>query len=740
MARKIAVEIVGDSRQLERAFQRSGKSAKQFNQQIGRLSRGGIAASGLFRGMGQSIAFASGTFLGGAGLVAGMKSAVEAASDLNEQVSKTNVVFGESAGQIEAWSKTTAQAMGLSQRQALATASSFGALFKPIGLVGPKAAEQAKALTQLGGDLASFYNTSVQDALDAVRSGIVGESEPLRRYGVLLSETRVRQEAMAETGRTNAKALTNQEKAAARVALIFKDTALAQGDFARTSGGLANQLRQAQANIEDLRVAIGRVLVPEVTKAVNVFNEWISQSQNQAQVIDTVKQAASAFKGIVGGLRTALEGLNTITGSTKDTVRLLFTSLVAFKTAKLASTLASIATNVGLIGTNAEKSTGKLGVLRRTLGTLALVEVIAHKDEIERFFDKQLHYHVKPLGSYVKEAAQWMGIFADNSQRAAAATLSIKETIGKVSEGALRTGELGGGARAGAEGFPAGPAPRRGPTGAQRYQWWTARIQRMITRAQYKGLQDQLAMWKRVADLIRKRIAVTKDITRKLNLEDQLLEAVFQQKQIRADIAAKAVDAARERAEKRREALEKAARRREARLFGILGFGPAGEELVPSAAALRRRLAGMQQLLQGAPASIQRQVAKIRRVLAEQLIPTDVRAKIKEMLDGIRDEIKGFASDIADPTKFTHVDPGKFLAGLGLSPQQIQRLRLRLATIGAGGKVPRGGTIAFAGATGGVNFYGATTLNVNGVQNVGELEQQLTKRQASRAHNRRGAR
>src|SRR5207344_405676 len=127
-----------------------------------------------------------------------MKTLINAASDLNEEMSKNRVVFGKNAAAIQKWSKTTANSLGISRRLALQTASSFGGLFQTLGVAGDEAAGTSQRLTTLGADLASFFNTDVQSALDAIRSGLVGESEPLRRYNVQLSETRVAAEAMAE--------------------------------------------------------------------------------------------------------------------------------------------------------------------------------------------------------------------------------------------------------------------------------------------------------------------------------------------------------------------------------------------------------------------------------------------------------------------------------------------------------------------------------------------------------------
>src|SRR4029077_8890366 len=125
-----------------------------------------------------------------------VRSSVEAASNLEEQLSKSDIVFGGSAKGVEEWSKTLVNSFGLAEEQALQTASSFGALLRPLGITGKEAARQSEQLTQLGSDLAAFYNTDVQSALDALQSGLTGQVRPLRAYGVMLSATRVNQEAL----------------------------------------------------------------------------------------------------------------------------------------------------------------------------------------------------------------------------------------------------------------------------------------------------------------------------------------------------------------------------------------------------------------------------------------------------------------------------------------------------------------------------------------------------------------
>lgn len=261
-----------------KAVEKLGKDAEKAGVSIGRFGKLNESLRGGLSGFNRSSAllFGSGAFIGAASATAAVRTSINAASDLNEQITKTQQVFGDSSKAILDWSKTTARAIGTSQTQALEAASTFGNLFSSIHLGTAQTAEVSRRLVQLAADLASFNNATPEDALQAIRSGLVGEVEPLRRYGVLLSEARVQQEALKESGKTVASQLTDQDKALARIAIIFKDTALAQGDFARTSDGLANQQRILSAQVKDLESNIGRLLLPSIKAGVTGLNDAAS--------------------------------------------------------------------------------------------------------------------------------------------------------------------------------------------------------------------------------------------------------------------------------------------------------------------------------------------------------------------------------------------------------------------------------------------------------------------------------
>lgn len=187
---------------------------------------------------------------------------IDAASDLAETQSKSNVVFGDSAKAMDEWGDTTASAMGISKQAALEAGATFGNFFVGLGQGEAQAADMSKRLVGLSSDLASFNNMDPTEVLDKLRAGLAGEAEPLRRVGVFLNEAKVKAKAM-ELGLGDAHGeLTDGEKVLARYQIILDETSTAQGDFARTSEGLANQQRIANAELENSQAALGEKLLP----------------------------------------------------------------------------------------------------------------------------------------------------------------------------------------------------------------------------------------------------------------------------------------------------------------------------------------------------------------------------------------------------------------------------------------------------------------------------------------------
>ncbi len=259
-------------------------------------------------------------------VVSFMGDSVSAASDLGETLSKTQVLFGESADAVVAFADTAASQFGQSKQQALDAAATFATFGRAAGLAGDDLVGFSTDFVGLASDLASFNNTSPEQAIDAIGAALRGESEPLRAYGVLLDDASMRQKAL-ELGiiSTTKEALTPQQKVLAAQALIYEQTSAAQGDFARTSGGLANQQRILDAQMENLKTTVGEALLPVMLSFTGALNQLVTAvlpplaNFIKTQVVpamaaistvisNTVGPAISFIAGAFGNLGKTLDG------------------------------------------------------------------------------------------------------------------------------------------------------------------------------------------------------------------------------------------------------------------------------------------------------------------------------------------------------------------------------------------------------------------------------------------------
>jgi hypothetical protein len=197
---------------------------------------------------------------------------VQAASDLNEEISKSEVIFGDVANEIKDFARTADRALGLTQKEALSAASTFATFGKAAGLSGKELSTFSRGATTLASDLASFYNTNADEAITAIGAALRGESEPIRKYGVLLNDATLKAKAM-EMGLYDGKgALDLQAKSLAAYQVILDQTKDAQGDFSRTSEGLAAQQKILRAQMENLKTSMGESLLPTMKLVITQAN------------------------------------------------------------------------------------------------------------------------------------------------------------------------------------------------------------------------------------------------------------------------------------------------------------------------------------------------------------------------------------------------------------------------------------------------------------------------------------
>ena len=282
------------------------------------------------------------------------KAAIGVASDLNEVQNVVDTTFGaEGAIKINEWARNAAEAFGESELQAKQFTSTLGAMFKSMGVGQADMEEMSMSLAGLAGDMASFYNLDPTEAFEKLRSGISGETEPLKQLGINMSVANLEAFALSEGITTAYNSMTQAEQATLRYQYIMSATADAQGDFANTSDSLANQQRILQLEVQTLAAEIGQDLMPIAQEILTIARDgiqWISENKDALEGLaaaagvaataygvwratlkaeELYDKAAAGIKGITaalhgaeaaGGLTTALCGAGTAASGMGTTI------------------------------------------------------------------------------------------------------------------------------------------------------------------------------------------------------------------------------------------------------------------------------------------------------------------------------------------------------------------------------------------------------------------------------------
>lgn len=213
-------------------------------------------------------------------------AAVNAASDLSESTSAVETVYGEAAANIKAMNGSVAETFGLSRQQALQYNATLGAILQGTGLNQQASAEMSDQILGMGADFASFYNAPIPEALQAIQSGLTGEYEPLKRFGVLLNDAAIEEAALAAGIWDGIEPLTEAQKVQARYLAIQKQMGPVAGDFSRTSEGLANQQKILTARFKDQIAVLGTQLLPIVLQ----FVEFLSKLMDRFSALSPATQ------------------------------------------------------------------------------------------------------------------------------------------------------------------------------------------------------------------------------------------------------------------------------------------------------------------------------------------------------------------------------------------------------------------------------------------------------------------
>ena len=329
--RTLTVNFVGRTDQLDKAYKRVNKGSQNMSATLTRGLRTGMTA---FAGIGAAAA----------GFVALTKPMVDIAADVGESMSKNKTLFGEASESVAKFAKTASVNFGLSNRDALEAAGNFGALTHAMGMSGEEGADMSITMVKLAADMASFNNASPEETLTALAAGLRGENEPLRRFGILLDAATLKTKALEMGLIENTKsALDPATKALAAYASIMEKSTVQQGDFERTSDGLANKQRTLSAQFTNLAEEIGLALLPIFEEVTTVLVEsgipnlekfiavWkdegfltalgkVAERLAEIRVDHLADEAKQAAELLAGGVMVVLNTL-------KDSVNSIFTGI-----------------------------------------------------------------------------------------------------------------------------------------------------------------------------------------------------------------------------------------------------------------------------------------------------------------------------------------------------------------------------------------------------------------------------
>ena len=281
---KIQIEIRVDGkggikvlRQIGTESEKAGKKGSKSFRNMDRSAKATTVGLKSMHGMLLKFGIGYAAILGIRVAVREMIDMTNVASDLNETISKSRAIFGNSSAGIEAWAARSAVAIGLSTQAALENTATLGNMYQQLGAGVDVAEQSSRAMVKLSADLASFHNVSegASGVLLSMQSAFRGEYDALQRYIPTINAAAVQEQALAMTHKATAKELTNLEKALAAQAIIVRDAGAAVGDFERTSGELANQKRILAAQIMNVKAKLGEHLVPAVTRIYQKMNDWI---------------------------------------------------------------------------------------------------------------------------------------------------------------------------------------------------------------------------------------------------------------------------------------------------------------------------------------------------------------------------------------------------------------------------------------------------------------------------------
>ena len=256
-----------------------------------------------------SVMKVAGAYVGFSAIKQVVSEAIDFASDLAEVQNVVDVAFKGSEDVINEWAKTTLDAYGLNELSAKRFAGTMGAMLKSSGLTGDSVADMSMRITELAGDMASFYNLEGEEAFNKIRSGISGETEPLKQLGINMSVANLEAYALSQ-GITKAyNSMSQAEQVALRYNYLLQTTKDAQGDFARTSSSFANQQKLLTENWKAFTGELAGSVLPVLTAGIRALNAVVGFMAENWSVLEPILAGVAAALALVNAPLIAQAGL-----------------------------------------------------------------------------------------------------------------------------------------------------------------------------------------------------------------------------------------------------------------------------------------------------------------------------------------------------------------------------------------------------------------------------------------------
>lgn len=317
---RVIIDTALDSTGLQRGMKSNTKivrdGANNITNQVGRIKNSFNSLTGTLT----KVAAMLGSIFAVAKLVQIGNEAVEMASDLQEVQNVVDTAFGDMSYKMEEFANTAIETYGISKLMAKQMGSTFMAMASGMGVVGKEAADMSLSLTALSADMASFYNVSSDVASTALKSIFTGETETLKKFGIVMTETNLQEFAYSQGIQKTIKNMTQAEKVQLRYNYVMAQTSLAQGDFARTADSWANQVRVLKERWKEFLNVVGNGLIQVLTPLLQVLNQLVGK------LIDVANAMALAFgfdvkSSATKGITDVVDATDDITSATNSAIK-----------------------------------------------------------------------------------------------------------------------------------------------------------------------------------------------------------------------------------------------------------------------------------------------------------------------------------------------------------------------------------------------------------------------------------